>query len=394
MKLIANWLSDADVKTLFSALTQAGQELRFVGGCVRDSVLGKPFTDLDAASTATPDEAIALLEQAGIRTIPTGISHGTITALVGQRSIEITTLRKDEKTDGRHAQVSFTGDWEEDAARRDFTMNALYVDHTGELFDYHGGVADVKAGIVRFIGDADTRIKEDYLRILRFFRFHAHYAKTAFDTDALRACSVHKDSMVRLSGERISHEMLKLFSAPCASDAIAQMEDVGVLQPLLLSAQQLRGLMRLEQLPAVFNMPLLKLASLIHDEPHVNAIAKRWRLSNYQARQLHQWLNYSSQLVVGLSVAQQKHFRRKWGTEIYKETVMMAYANSTTEWQEFVPFLAVCDWVPPVFPVTGEDLKLLGIAEGKSLGDMLGRLEAVWEASDYALTKQELLSRI
>ncbi len=394
MKPTTNWLSDADVKQLFSAFADAGQELRFVGGCVRDSVLEKPFVDLDAASTATPDEAMALLEKAGIRTIPTGIAHGTVTALVGQRSVEITTLRRDETTDGRHADVSFTKDWEEDAARRDFTMNALYVSEAGELFDYHGGVADAKAGIVRFIGDADKRIKEDYLRILRFFRFHAHYAKTAFDADALRACGVHKDSIVRLSGERISHEMLKLLSAPQASESIAQMEESGILQPLLLSAQQLRGLIRLEQIPTILNMPLLKLASLLYDEPHANAVGKRWRLSNYQMRQINQWLAYYTQIDVGLSEAKQKHYRRKWGTEIYQESVMLAYANSTAEWQDFALLLAVCEWVPPVFPVTGDDLKSAGIAEGKALGDALSRLEMLWEESDYTLTKSELLSRI
>ncbi|HJS85477.1 MAG TPA: CCA tRNA nucleotidyltransferase, partial [Acetobacteraceae bacterium] len=212
---------------------EALPEARVVGGAVRDSLLGLPVADIDLATPASPDQVIAALTRAGVRTIPTGLGHGTVTALVDGRGYEITTLRRDVATDGRHAVVAFTDDWRTDAARRDFTLNALSMDRHGAVFDYFGGIADLRAGRIRFVGDPARRIAEDYLRILRFFRFHARYARAPPDGAAIRAIQAGLPGLARLSPERVWSELKRILEAPDPRAALALMARLSVLAATL-----------------------------------------------------------------------------------------------------------------------------------------------------------------
>src|SRR5215469_4923726 len=229
------WMIAPETRKLMAALSEG----RFVGGAVRNALSGWPAGDIDIAVPMPPEETLRRLEVAAIKAVPTGIEHGTITAIVNGHPFEVTSLRRDVETDGRHAVVTFTDDWEEDAARRDFTMNALYASGDGEIFDYHGGVEDLIAGRVRFVGDAATRIKEDYLRILRLFRFHAWYGKGDMDLEALRAAADAKAGLAKLSGERIAKEMLRLLECQNPAPALRLMAASGVLSELLPYALEL-----------------------------------------------------------------------------------------------------------------------------------------------------------
>ena len=223
------WMSATATRKLMAALGEA----RFVGGAIRNTLLGKPVADIDIATPLTPDKVGTLLAAAGIAFVPTGIEHGTVTAIVEGKPFEVTTLRRDVTTDGRHAVVAFTNDWSLDAQRRDFTMNALYAAADGEIFDFVGGIADLKAGRVRFVGDAPTRIREDYLRILRLFRFHAWYGKGEIDVEALRAAAVEKGGLAGLSGERIAKEMLRLLETENPAPVLRPMAASGILALVL-----------------------------------------------------------------------------------------------------------------------------------------------------------------
>jgi poly(A) polymerase len=281
-----DWMRAAPTRRVVDALRADGQEIRFVGGCVRDALLARngdnAKNDIDIATPDPPRKVIALLDQAGINNIPTGLAHGTVTALVERRHFEITTLRIDVKTHGRHAEVAFTDDWQEDAARRDFTMNALTCTPEGALYDPWDGVKDLKAGRVRFVGDAAQRIEEDHLRLLRFFRFHAWYGRGAPDSVGLAASAARAILLHKLSGERIQHEMLKLLAAPDPAQVIEMMATNGVLAEVVPNASDakfLRGLLKIDS----ETEPLRRLAALMR--PSANAtvahnLAKRWRLSN------------------------------------------------------------------------------------------------------------------
>jgi poly(A) polymerase len=267
----APWLRAPHAAAVLDALQAAGGEGRFVGGCVRNALLGSPVDDLDMATALTPPEVIAALGRAGIRVVPTGVEHGTVTAVLDHRPIEVTTLRRDVETDGRRALVAFTTDWAEDAARRDFRLNALYADRTGQVFDpVGGGVEDARAGRIVFVGDPEVRIREDYLRILRFFRFRAWYGHGLPDAAALEACGRLAEGLRTLSAERVGKELLKLLAAPDPREAVELMVRSGVLQRLLppaLNLARLWGLVRLEGSLGARPDPLLRLAALLPSDP-------------------------------------------------------------------------------------------------------------------------------
>lgn len=395
MKLDAPWLKSPEIQTLAGAFARAGFELRFVGGCVRDTILGRNFSEIDAATNATPDQVIALLEAANIRAIPTGIQHGTVTALVNEKPFEITTLRKDVTTDGRHAEVAFGTSWEEDAHRRDFTMNALYLGIDGTLYDVVGGHDDCKAGRVKFIGDASARIREDYLRILRYFRFVASVGDNQFDEDALAACAANKRGIEQLSGERIQQELLKLLAAESAHIAWEK------LQPLLPSSlsfprRRESSLKHFEALDSHFHgndKTLLKLAVLIAERDNVHIIAERLKLSGKQTKKLELWLSHAPLVVLDMNVRAQKKLVRKLGAEDYVNILHLACALSDKSWEEFAPLAAMSELAPPPFPITAKDLLERGFTEGKALGDKLKELERIWEEGDYTASRDDLLTR-
>lgn len=393
MKIAAAWLAQPEIQKIETVFARAGFALRFVGGCVRDTLLGRDFSEIDAATNATPEQMIALCESAGIRVIPTGLPHGTITALVGDKSFEITTLRNDVATDGRHAQVMFTASWEEDAKRRDFTMNALYLDIQGTLYDYVGGLDDCRAHRVKFIGDAAARIQEDYLRILRYFRFVATIGDNQFDATALAACHMHKDGIAQLSGERIQHELMKLLAAEYAGEAVEKL--VPLLSAVLPFVYVRKSIYTIEK-DACFagsNKALLKLAVLMGSVDNLKQISARLKLSGRNTKTLERWLTHAPLISPAMSSLAQKKLLRKLGGEAYVAAVHLACALSVDEWKDYAALLAMAQWSPPPFPVAAEDLMAQGFTQGKALGDKLKELEILWEDSGYQMTREALLTR-
>ncbi len=405
MTLTPKWLNQPETQTLIAAFKQTDVPLRFVGGCVRDSLLGKEVHDIDAATTLPPEQVVELLEQANIKAIPTGIAHGTITAVIDKKPFEITTLRKDVATDGRHAEVEYTGDWQQDAQRRDFTMNALYLSPEGEVFDYHDGEKDARAGRVIFIGDATKRIEEDYLRILRFFRFFAHYGKSTPDKKAMEACTQAAAQIETLSAERIGHEMLKLLSAKRSHHALSFMADQNILPHVVgFNITSRAVIRRLEEMNAAFSHALpatAKLAALLlvaDQKIATEEVATRLRLSNADTQRVKNLLALQESISTSLSFPQQKRLIRKESASLFCEAVLLAWAQTDELIDTSHPYHGMLtlaqEWKPPVFPVSGDDLKALGLKEGKAIGRALAELEEAWEQDDYKMSRGELLKRI
>ncbi len=268
------WLVTARTRAVMQALTRDGGDARFVGGAVRNAILGEAVADIDIATPLLPQDVMRRLQKAGFGAIPTGIEHGTITAIVRGQPFEVTTLRRDVSTDGRRATVAFTTDWAEDAARRDFTMNALYANAEGEIFDYVGGLADLRERRVRFVGDPSTRIREDYLRILRLFRFHAWYGKGGLDAEAFAAASDEKAGLKLLSGERVQKELLRLLEAKNPLTTLQAMQRVSILAEILPADLQLERIARLVEIETANSRKpdsLLRLAALLPDDPRPRA---------------------------------------------------------------------------------------------------------------------------
>jgi len=392
MKLSPQWLAWPETRKLIKAFSSDSKKLRFVGGAVRDFLLGIEVIDIDAATTLTPDLVQELLEKSGIRVIPTGIKHGTVTALVDGRNFEITTLRRDTACDGRHAQVEFTNDWREDAMRRDFTMNALYLGPDGELFDYVGGAEDLKQGIIRFIGDPKQRIKEDYLRILRFFRFYAYYGRKPLDLASLSACTESAPQINDLSGERIQIEMLKLLAAPNCFATLKLMQDNKITTHVF--GFDIKPRAEIEKLKSgELRLAYLLLSAGIPAENALKNLSARWKLSNEFKKLLSILIGHINYITPNLDVAEQKHLIRILGAEIFTSLVKLQIALDSQSAYDSMLELAT-SWKIPVIPVTGADLIAKGISEGKELGQKLKELEIIWEKSDYKLGKEELLAAI
>jgi poly(A) polymerase len=375
------WLVAAETRRLLTALQPAGAPVRFVGGCVRDGLLGRTDAgaDLDLATPLLPDQVIACLERAGLRALPTGLDHGTVTALVDGRPFEITTLRRDLACDGRHAEVVFTEDFEEDAARRDFTINAMSADPEGHLFDYFGGREDLAAGRIRFVGEAASRVAEDYLRVLRFFRFYARYGRPPADPAALAACAAAAGALERLSGERIRLEMLKLLSAADPLPALTLMAESGVLGHLLPGPDSitLRPLQRLQAFTAEPD-PLLRLAALLGEPARIEPLAARWRLANAESARLQRLLARPPEpLPVTAAAARRALYRQ--GPALFADRLRLSAAAGDDPEADLAEPLALAAALTPVpFPLTGQDLLERGVAAGPRLGALLARLETWW----------------
>lgn len=400
------WLDWPQTRALINAFSDNPSALRFVGGAVRDAVLGRGVKDVDAATTCRPEETMTLLQNAGIKAIPTGIAHGTVTAVVEGRQFEITTLRKDTACDGRHADVQYTDSWQEDAQRRDFTMNALYLSVFGEMYDYVGGIEDAREGRVVFIGDAGERIQEDYLRILRFFRFYAHYGKGVADRDARKACAKYAAQIARLSGERIQSEMLKLLAADNAPHTLELMQQCDVLRHALgFSVKSLEAFVRLQDIEKFSDItlrPYIKIALFLmasESDPLVSCkmLATHWKLSNIMAHELETIISKHEAITESLSDAKIKHLIRTLGQKLFIHMVMLRWAygqgmvNKTHPYHEMLHL--VQRWEIPVFPVTGQDLIAAGFKPGYDMGDLLQKLEDAWEASNYEMDKSALIAK-
>ena len=386
------WMTAPETVAVMNALGEA----RFVGGVVRNALLGRAVDDIDIATPLTPDEVTQRLQAAGLKAVPTGIEHGTITAVSNGKPFEVTTLRRDVATDGRRAVVAFTTDWAQDAQRRDFTMNALYASAGGEILDTVGGIADLEARHVRFVGDPTTRIREDYLRILRLFRFHAWYGKGELDDAALKASAAEKAGLAQLSGERIQKEMLKLLAAENPVPVLRVMAASGILGEILPGDLNITRLERLAAIDAnnfFAPDPVLRLASLAPDA----ALADRWKLSNVDRDRLDDLANGKEKIVSYLSIKEVRKLLYRLGAARFKDRVMLRWAEdprgpNSIQWRAL---LAIADaWIRTVFPLTGANVMAAGVPQGPLVGEILAEVEEWWIESDFIEDEFSIAERL
>lgn len=380
------WLIEPRLQALLQVLNAEG-ETRIVGGAVRNALLSVPVADIDLATTLLPDNVLRLAKAAGFGVHPTGLDHGTVTVSLTGAAFEVTTLRKDVATDGRHAVVSFTDDWAEDAARRDFTFNAMYCDAEGKIYDYTNGYADILKRNVRFVGAPSQRIREDYLRILRFFRFHAHYGKGKPDEAGFKTCVRLKSGLKSLSVERVRQELLKLLVGMHAIKTLRLMAESGVLKIILPHTEEWRVLCRL---PADAMLRLYVLSK----EPL--KLKDRLRLSNVDAARL-KVLSSAPDLSPKLNAAERRRLLYHVGVQNWRDVVHLSFACSrakrgSVEWADLLALPDV--WMPSELPVKGADILAAGIAPGPKVGQVLAALEDWWVASDFAPTRNDLLARV
>ena len=398
------WLTHPATAAVMDALEAAGGPdcARFVGGCVRNALLRRPVADIDIATTLVPPQVIAALRAAGLKAIPTGIDHGTVTAVAKGRPFEITTLRRDVETDGRRAVVAFTTNWGEDAARRDFRLHARYADRAGRVFDPTGaGLADARAGAIVFVGDAATRIREDALRIPRFFRFLAWYGRGEPDPDALAACREGRDLISTLSAERVGQEMLKLMGADDPRPAVRLMAQTGVLALLIPGAGRLarfEALVGIETGMLFTDDPLLRLAALLPGDPAAGlALAARLRLSNAQRDRLAAALGTEPPLRSWMSPRETRRAVYRLGVETFCDRVMLAWAGAdrpaaTVQWRALLPMAR--GWTAPALPLTGDEVAAAGVPRGPMIGAVLREVEAWWIDQDFPDDKLSVVERL
>ncbi len=405
----AEWLADTKLQRLLGALAEGGEEARVVGGAIRNSLLGQAVSDIDIATTTLPDETVRRAAAMGFKTVPTGIDHGTVKVIAGGKAYEVTTLRADIETDGRHASVRFGRDWRADAERRDFTINALYADANGTILDPIGGLADIENRTLRFIGDPEARIREDYLRILRFFRFFAWYGYGRPEAEGLKACARLKGGLSHLSAERIWSELKKLLSAPDPSRALLWMRQAGVLTAVLPESEKwgidsIHPLVKAETDLGWPPDPLLRLEAIVQpDAARMKALGKRLKLAKSETERLVQWAlaepvkptttetAFAKTLYRGNVVATKDRIRLAWASARAKAVEDDKALVEAGGYSRLAGFLD--GWEKPVFPMAGSDLKALGAVEGKALGDLIAALEAEWVNSGFTLTRDALLAR-
>ena len=390
------WMTAPETVQVMAALGES----RFVGGAVRDALLGASVADIDIAVPMPPSEVLARLVAQNIKVIETGMDHGTVTAIAGTHAFEITSLRRDVEADGRHAVIAFTDDWAEDAARRDFTINALYASASGEIFDYATGVEDLIAGKVRFMGDARLRIAEDYLRVLRLFRFHAWYGKGDVDAEGLRAAAEAKDKLKSLSAERIAKEMLRLLEAGNPTPVLRVMAATGILSELLPGALQLPRLERLLEIDADNFSPrdrVLRLAALLpEDGEAAHAAADALKLSNADRTRLEQALS-GERIAAHLSAKDARRLLYRIGVARLHDKIWLAWAGApkganAIQWRML---LTMADnWQRPRFPLTGLDVMQAGVPEGPEVGRVLAQVEDWWVGGDFASDEGALRDRL
>lgn len=392
MRIQADWLETPQTKSVIAALEAVRPGcVRFVGGCVRNWIMQRPIDDIDLATQLEPQAVLAALQAANIRAIPTGIEHGTVTAIVDGDPYEITSLRRDVETDGRRAVVAFTQDWAEDAQRRDFRLNALYAAPDGEVFDpTGGGLEDAEAGRVVFIGDGDERLREDYLRILRFFRFNAWYG-AEIDADGLAACGRQVGGLKDIARERRWKEFKKLLSAPNPVDAVAVMAETGVLEAVLpghAGPDGLHDLYLTETLVRSAPDPVLRMMALMkRSAESVQTVGEALRLSNEELARLTMWAADNLPDPVGLNGAELRGVLYWHGVQAVTDRAMLSG-------QDVRDILAAARaWRRPDFPIDGDDALAIGL-KGPAIGRALSRVAKAWVESDFSLTREALLAHL
>lgn len=405
------WMTAPETATVLAALAAGDSEVRFIGGCVRDAVLKRPVRDIDLALALPPELVTGLLQQAGIRVIPTGIDHGTVTAVVGANLFEITTLRVDVESYGRRARVAFTDDWVADAARRDFTFNALSCNLDGDVYDYFDGLGDLAHGRVRFVGDPSARIGEDVLRLLRFFRFYAWYGRPPADMDALTACRAWAEKVQTLSGERVRVEIFRTLMAADPADAFELMQAWAVLPHVLPEADgiaRLRTLTWLDtravRLDSVAPDPIRRLAALISgDGAAAHRIAQRLRLSVRQEDRLVTMLARPWPISPDETPLQRARALHRLGAEAVRDLALLAWADEMVAAdlrphgrnERWAALLQEIDaWRPIAFPLGGRDAIALGLPPGPHMGALLRQVETWWEEDGFRADHAACLQRL
>jgi poly(A) polymerase len=389
--LDAPWLKSGPTARVLQLLNSDGEEARVVGGAVRNVLLDIPIGDIDIATTALPEEVMRRAKSAGVKSVPTGIEHGTVTLVIDAKPFEVTTLREDTETFGRKAKVAFGRDWVRDAERRDFTINGLSVDAEGRVHDYVGGLDDVASRRVRFIGDPNQRISEDYLRILRFFRIHAAYGSGEPDRAGYLACIGARAGLATLSAERVRAEMLKLMVADGAAPAVAAMVDGGLLLPIfggVAYTGPLGAMISAERLLGLAPGPIRRLGALaVAVTEDARRLSTRLRLTNAEAKALdsmgHRWWR-----LAGMDEATARRRLYRLGEDRYRDRLLLAWARSggnanASSWRELATLPQ--RWSAPKFPLKAADFIARGIAQGPQLGQVLGLAEDAWLAADFPL---------
>ncbi|WP_417686549.1 CCA tRNA nucleotidyltransferase [Roseibium sp.] len=397
----AEWLALPGIQAVFDAVEQEGDAARAVGGAVRNTLLERPVHDVDIATTALPEVIVDRAKRAGLKAVPTGIDHGTVTVISDGFGYEVTTLRADVETFGRQAKVRFGRSWEEDARRRDFTMNALYCDRSGEIFDPLDGLPDCLSGRVRFIGDPNQRIREDYLRILRFFRIHGMYGNGEPDRAGLLACVQEREGLRSLSAERIGMEMKRLVTAPLAARCVELMENHGLLEIVTGGVARLVDFKAFRDLSGVADevnqapLAFAALAGFIDED--MDRLADRFRMSNAERNRMHCSLSAMKSVSTLAGTATDTDVRRllfHHGRQGAVDGTLLAWAvQEHGSDPAFYPGLLerLRKFSVPVFPLKGKDLIDAGLRPGPEIGHQLKFLQSRWEASGYQLGRAELM---
>ncbi|AKH99387.1 tRNA nucleotidyltransferase/poly(A) polymerase [Hoeflea sp. IMCC20628] len=405
-----SWFKDPALARIFELLNADGEEVRVVGGAVRNALMELPVSDTDLATTWAPDQVMARAKAASIRAVPTGIDHGTVTLVIDGRGFEITTLRHDAETDGRRAKVSFGRDWQVDAERRDFTINALYADRTGAIIDLVGGLDDIETRTVRFIGNADDRIAEDHLRILRYFRFFAHYGSGRPDAAALKACARARDSLAKLSAERVWKELKTLLKARDPGRALLWMRQAGVLTAVLPESEKwgidsIGGLVATEAALDWAPDPMLRLMAIVPpDTERMRELSSRLKMSRVEADRLGKWAGAPA-IQPTLAITALDRLLYRHGAEPMADRIRLSLVSARTRADTDTSALTdaaghsrhltrALSWERPQFPVAGADLIAKGISPGPDMGVQLAALEERWIDSNFTLDKATLLAEI
>jgi poly(A) polymerase len=392
----APWLREGPAARVLKLLNADGEEARVVGGSVRNALFGLPIADIDIATTAVPEEVSRRAKAAGIKCVPTGVEHGTVTLVIDAKPFEVTTLREDTETFGRKAKVAFGRDWVRDAERRDFTVNGLSADAEGNIHDYVGGLDDIAARRVRFIGEPEKRIAEDYLRILRFFRIHAAYGEGPPDRAGYLACISGRAGLANLSAERIRVEILKLMVAGGAADSVNAMVEGGLLLPIfggVAYTGPFGAVIAIEQALGFAPDPIRRLGALaVAVTEDARRVAARLRLTNAETKALdsmgHRWWR-----LAGMDEVRARRRLYRLGEERYRDRLLLAWARSgdrsdDISWHQLVSLPA--RWTAPKFPLRAADFLARGIVQGPELGQVLALAEDAWLAAEFPLDQASL----
>jgi poly(A) polymerase len=379
------WMTEGPAAAVMRALTAEGDQARFVGGCVRDALVGRNIRDIDIATPLSPQRVTELLHKAGLKAVPTGIDHGTVTAVADKTGVEVTTLRRDVETDGRHAKVEFTDNWQADAARRDLTINALSADATGKVHDYFGGLDDLAAARVRFVGDPNQRIVEDYLRLLRFFRFHADYATGALDEPAVAAAKELAPHLKSLSGERLRQETLRLLTARRGPEVWGEMLSLGIVQhylPWATSLDRLRWVAELEQRHNLTPDAIRRLAALTMTGCG-REVAETLKLSRSEGDRVIA-LDATRDAFDASSPQAVRRQIYAWGNDGARDRLVLDWLDRIDGAAGSAALAVIESWPRPRFPLKGADIVKMGVPEGPRVGALLEKAENWWVERDFA----------